>query len=346
MTSQINANNIDGNYPVPGVPNNTQGFRTNFTETQTNFQYAAQEITELQNKALLKEALDGTVLDNNMSGGLISDVKLNDVSYTYLPIAATTGSIAIDYSAASFQQITTTGSVSLSFTNFPADGTAGSVRVAFSITNIAHTVTLPAEVSVGTTGIQGYSAGVITFAAVGTYQFDFYSVDGGVTITIFDLNRPLSYYTNPVTIAASTVSSGNSTGALTVAGGVGVVGNVNTGGLISATGNITGGNLITGGLVSATGNVTGGNVLSDAVISAVGSARILSGTAVPAGGTTGAGYRMSSTTNLGVFFGSGAPTLSAAQGSLYLRTDGSSTTTRMYVNTNGTTGWTNVVTSA
>lgn len=70
-----------------------------------------------------------------------------------------------------------------------------------------------------------------------------------------------------------------------------------------------------------------------------------SATAVPAGGTTGAGYRMSSVSNLGVFFGSGVPTLSAAQGSLYLRTDGSSTSTRLYVNTNGTTGWTNVTTA-
>ncbi len=70
-----------------------------------------------------------------------------------------------------------------------------------------------------------------------------------------------------------------------------------------------------------------------------------SGTAVPAGGTTGSGYKFSSTTNLGVFFGSGAPTLSAAQGSLYVRTDGSSTSTRLYVNTNGTTGWTNVTTA-
>ena len=38
--------------------------------------------------------------------------------------------------------------------------------------------------------------------------------------------------------------------------------------------------------------------------------------------------------------GSGAPSASAAQGSLYLRTDGSSTSTRLYVNTNGSTGWT------
>jgi hypothetical protein len=55
---------------------------------------------------------------------------------------------------------------------------------------------------------------------------------------------------------------------------------------------------------------------------------------------------MSSTSNLGVFFGSGAPTLSAAQGSLYLRTDGSSASTRLYVNTNGSTGWTSVTTAA
>jgi len=70
------------------------------------------------------------------------------------------------------------------------------------------------------------------------------------------------------------------------------------------------------------------------------------GTAVPAGGSTGAGLLMSSTANLGVFFGSGVPTLSAAQGSLYIRTDGSSTSTRMYINTNGSTTWTNVTTAA
>ncbi len=69
-------------------------------------------------------------------------------------------------------------------------------------------------------------------------------------------------------------------------------------------------------------------------------------TAIPAGGTAGFGFCGTSTANFGMFFGSGAPTLSAAQGSLYLRSDGSSTSTRMYVNTNGTTGWTNVTTAA
>jgi hypothetical protein len=69
-------------------------------------------------------------------------------------------------------------------------------------------------------------------------------------------------------------------------------------------------------------------------------------TAVPAGGTAATGLMFSSTANLGVFFGSGVPTLTAAKGSLYLRTDGTTTNDRMYVNTSGTTTWTAVTTVA
>ena len=49
---------------------------------------------------------------------------------------------------------------------------------------------------------------------------------------------------------------------------------------------------------------------------------------------------------LGVFAGSGAPTFSAMKGSLYLRTDGSSTSTRAYINTDGAGTWTAVTTAA
>ena len=73
---------------------------------------------------------------------------------------------------------------------------------------------------------------------------------------------------------------------------------------------------------------------------------IYGSTAIPAGGTAGSGYKFSSASNFGVFFGSGAPTLSAAKGSLYLRSDGSGVNDRMYVNTNGSTTWTAVVTVA
>lgn len=70
------------------------------------------------------------------------------------------------------------------------------------------------------------------------------------------------------------------------------------------------------------------------------------GTAIPAGGANTLGFRATSTANFGVFFGSGAPSLSAAQGSIYLRSDGSSTSTRAYINTDGGTTWTAVTTAA
>ena len=68
--------------------------------------------------------------------------------------------------------------------------------------------------------------------------------------------------------------------------------------------------------------------------------------AIPAGGSQSQALNFSSTANFGIFYGSGVPTVSAAQGSLYMRSDGSSTSTRMYVNTNGSTTWTAVTTAA
>jgi hypothetical protein len=65
---------------------------------------------------------------------------------------------------------------------------------------------------------------------------------------------------------------------------------------------------------------------------------------VTPGGAANVGYLMGNT-GMGVFFGSGAPALSAGQGSLYLRADGTGTNDRAYINTNGSTGWTELITA-
>lgn len=67
---------------------------------------------------------------------------------------------------------------------------------------------------------------------------------------------------------------------------------------------------------------------------------------ITAGGVQALSIGSGTNATIGVFFGSGAPTITAAQGSLYLRTDGSSISTRLYVNTTGSTTWTNVTTAA
>ncbi len=191
MTSQINPNNINGDYPVPGVPNNSQGMRDNFTNTKTNFQFAATEISDLQLNGVFKAALTGTTLDNNMNDNLIYAVQLSDVSWKLVTLAASSGSVTIDYSAANWYVMPSqTGNVSLAFSNFPTAGTAGAVRFRIVVSNTAYTLTLPAAVSLGTTGIQGLASNVITFTATGTYDFEFSTIDGGTTVTVTDLSRP------------------------------------------------------------------------------------------------------------------------------------------------------------
>lgn len=232
MTSQINPNNIDGNYPVAGVSNNTQGMRDNFTNIKQNFQYAEDEIDDLQSKVLLKAALTGTTLDNNMNDNLIYAVKMNDVSFTALQQAVTSGSVPIDYSAAAWQTVAPTGNVSLAFSNWPASGSYGVVNVEMVITNTAYTVTLPTSVVSGLLGLAGWDSGTrtITFYQTGSFRYSFSSVDSGTTIQITDFDRPRNIFYSQVNIANSTPSTSTATGALVVAGGIGVGANINIGG--------------------------------------------------------------------------------------------------------------------
>jgi len=58
-------------------------------------------------------------------------------------------------------------------------------------------------------------------------------------------------------------------------------------------------------------------------------------------------FPMGGTKGFGIYYGAGSPntSITAAQGSLFLRTDGSSTSTRAYINTDGVTAWTAVTTA-
>ena len=198
MASNINPNNIDGTYPVAGQDNNSQGFRDNFTNTKTNFQYAANEISDLQSNAILKSALAGTVLNNDMLGSLVYNGVAADFGLTRISKGTVSGSQTIDYSVGHYQTLTTGGSVSLAFSNFPPVGVTGIVFVQVSVASTAHTLTLPSAVSVNAQGIQGLnpSTNVITFAATGTYTFQFISSDNGSTIIVNEVNKALEPFNN------------------------------------------------------------------------------------------------------------------------------------------------------
>jgi hypothetical protein len=198
MTSAINPNNIDGAYPVAGQDNNSQGFRDNFTNTATNFQYAADEISDLQAKVVLKAALTGTTLDNDMGGSVLSNAQLQDMSETVVALGTVSGSTTINYALGSFQTLTTNGAVTLAFTNFPVAGARGSVTVQVTVANVIHTLVLPAAVTVNARGVQGLntSTGVISFSSTGVYSFTFSTSNGGTTITLAEVNKQIQPFNN------------------------------------------------------------------------------------------------------------------------------------------------------
>lgn len=118
-------------------------------------------------------------------------------------------------------------------------------------------------------------------------------------------------------------------GSTTGGGQVQIIPTVGANRLITMTGSVS---------VNPTIGVTAGSLGISTSIVASGTMTVASGIAVPAGGSSSMAVYFS-TSNVGIYVGSGAPTLPAAQGSLYLRTDGGAGT-RMYVNNNGSTGWT------
>jgi hypothetical protein len=194
MSSNINPNNIDTTYPIAGQDNDSQGFRDNFTNIKTNFQYAEDELSDLQSKVVLKSALTGTTLDNDMGGAPIKNPTLQGVRYTPVLLDSQTGSVVIDFSAGQYFSVATGDSISLDFANLPSAGNYAIWQVAVTITNIAYTLTLPSAVGSGASAtslanILGRSGQIITFESTGTYVFQFSTVNGGSAIFIEDLTR-------------------------------------------------------------------------------------------------------------------------------------------------------------
>ena len=266
MTSAINPNNIDGTYPVAGQDNNSQGFRDNFTNTSTNFQYAADEITDLQNKAVLKAALTGTVLNNNMNGSILSNAQLQQMTQTAVPLGTLAGSVTLNFAAGSYQTLTTNGAVSITFSNLPVSGVLGSITLQVTVVSTAHTLTFPSAVSVNTAGIQGLdiNTNVMTFAAVGTYAFTFSTSNGGATVNIVEVNKELQPFNNSSENLSSsgaanlavTTSYFSTVSASTATLPVGVPGQIKVFSMVSATGNMVITVSNAGWKTSGTGNIT------------------------------------------------------------------------------------------
>lgn len=190
MASNVNPNNIDGTYPIAGQDNDSQGFRTNFTNIKNNFIYTKAEIEDMQAKVVLKSALTGTTLDNNMAGSPFRSAEVRDLRETRVDLGVTSGTITLDHTAAHYYVVSSAGTLDLAFAGFPAAGRVGRIRLEVTINDTLDTIVLPANVTYGTQGLAGFDGiDTIEFFATGTYIFEFVTENGGTDVHIEDLSR-------------------------------------------------------------------------------------------------------------------------------------------------------------
>ena len=225
MTSSINPNNIDGTYPIAGQDNDSQGFRNNFTNIKNNFTFAYDELTDLQSKAVLKSALTGGSINNDMAYNQLISAQLLKTVETVNNLGTKTGSFTISWADGHFQYYTTSGNTTLAFSNWPTSAYYTKLRLQITTDTTNRTVTFPAAVSVGLSDIQGAVGQVVTLPTAGVYLFELTTLDNGSTITIQDLLRNYDIVTTgssgtftSLNVSGNVLSAGAVVNALTVNG--------------------------------------------------------------------------------------------------------------------------------
>lgn len=239
-------------------------------------------------------------------------------------------------------------------------GPNGSTNPAFSVDASAGS----AATGWGVTANAAASGAALTVLSSGTNENGKIDAKGSGTLTLQGTATGAITLTTATTISAAATVQSTSASALTVGanGATNPVLKVNANTASVATGLHVTGAAAAGGLALAvissgtnesltldakgSGTVTIGGTSTGSVQLGAGGALVKVPGTLTAGGLLTCGVQVA-TSGPVIYSGSGAPSISAAvKGSLYLRTDGSSTSTRLYVATDTAGGWAAITTAS
>lgn len=200
MTSAINTNGLNVNYPIPGVNNNSQGFRDNFATIKNNLNTASNEITDLQNNVVVKSALANTIVNNDMANTLISNALTRSFrASTYNLGNNISNTIVINASLGDVQYGTISGNTTIQFAGWAPSGTQSNLQLELNISNANAVISFPPQVSMsGSYGVETLEnfanvANVPTVSipyGVTQLEYRLSTIDCGNNITIEPFNRP------------------------------------------------------------------------------------------------------------------------------------------------------------
>lgn len=183
MTSAITTSSIDTNYPVAGQDNDSQGFRDNFSQIKTQLNTAGTEITALQSSRATTNAT------TDFNGHDVKRVNLQDWGQKVVAKGTVSGSVSCDFEDGNVVTCTTSGDITLSFTNWPKEddgstNTLASMKVFVTKGTSTHSVTLsgvslPVSLESPDSSTLGQQEAFPPRKS--TFVFEVFSVDGGTT---------------------------------------------------------------------------------------------------------------------------------------------------------------------
>ena len=206
MTSLVNPSNINGNFPIAGQDNDSQGFRDNFTNIRNNFTFIKSEIEDIQAKAVLKSALIGTTLNNDFQGSKVKNLQISNLTETVKDLGQyAQASLQIDLAEGNIVKLVATQGNSIEINsvikNWPSSLQYTRILVYITIPATDITLTVPQNWSTDLSAIPGLrrveGASVISYTDPGDYVYEITSVDSGTTVYFRELTTGNALFRDP-----------------------------------------------------------------------------------------------------------------------------------------------------
>jgi len=194
--SNINTSNIDPTFPLAGKDNSSEGFHNNYSAIISAFTAAKTEIEDLQQNAILKSALAGTTIDNNMLGEEITNAKLKNPVYS----ASLSSPANITVSQGSYHRyaLTTSTTITVTSNTWPDVQTYGNSVYSKIVLEVAagnsgtNTVQFAVSGSGQLLSDSSIPGKVFTSTSVSSTLWELSTVDNGGTVFLRKLGGPFA----------------------------------------------------------------------------------------------------------------------------------------------------------
>ncbi len=206
MTSLVNPSNINGNFPIAGQDNDSQGFRDNFTNIRNNFTFIKSEIEDLQAKAVLKSALIGSTLNNDFQGSKVKNLQISNLTETVVDLGQfSQEKLQIDLAQGNVIKLVATAGNDIEINsvikNWPSSLQYTRVLIYITIPATDIRITVPQNWTTDLSSIPGLrragGASIISFTDPGDYIYEITSVDSGTTVYFRELTTGNAVFRDP-----------------------------------------------------------------------------------------------------------------------------------------------------